>query len=178
MECLTISGYKKNGEAVMKEKIKHETFALANIEANRMNSKKNIFIKRVPYKCSLCQKYHVGTTFEMLKNKQIETKHLGVRMIRLNVKGFIDKSLLLKKQKMPSLHKRERKLKTIKLIKTKGSFYFNGGVWNYEIRKKTVKIIFPNGIIKIPKIEKEFKSNATIEQVKIYIRKNYKELIF
>jgi hypothetical protein len=179
MECLTISRYKKNGDAVKKNKKKHETFASANVEANRINSKISVFIKRVAYKCNLCEKYHVGTTFEMLKNKEIKPKHLGIRMVRLKVQGFIDESLLVKKGKLPNtnIHRKE-KLKIVKPVRTKNSFYFNGGVWSYEIRQKTVKIVSPTGTVKIPKIEKEFDSNATIKSVKVYIRSKSKLLIY
>jgi hypothetical protein len=170
MECLTISGYKKSGEAVKKNKKKHETFASANIEANRINLKKSVFIKREAYKCNLCEKYHVGTTFEMLKNKEIKPKHLGIRMVRFKVQGIIDESLLVKTHKMQNLHKIQKQPKNKKVIRTKNSFYWGDGVWSYEIRNKTVKIILPNGTV----IEKEFESKVTIGSVKDYIRNTLK----
>lgn len=177
MECVTVSRYKKNGDAVLKNKKQHETFAAANVEANRINSKKTIFIKREAYKCNLCGKFHVGTTFEMLKNKEIKRKHLGVKMVRLKVLGEIDKSLLVKRRPSENQPKVKKK-KVVKPIQTKNTTYLVGGIWKYEIRKKTVKITSPNGTVKIPKIERDFDSNATIETVKTYIRKNYQKLTY
>lgn len=162
MECLTISSFTKKGKAIKKPKKKHETFYAANIEAFRINSKKNIFIKRVAYECGNCGKFHVGTTFEMLNNKKAKTGKYGLQSVRLKIIGTVDLSLFSKKDKGTKIKEEvKEKINTSKNIKAKkstkkqliGQVVVNTLTYRYYVKIKVVKIITPEGTVRMIKFK-------------------------
>jgi len=64
-----MSNFSENGKPNFVWKVAHLKLEIAEKEAVRINNKKGNYIKRVAYKCSKCGKYHVGTSFEMIENK-------------------------------------------------------------------------------------------------------------
>lgn len=190
MECKTISRRKKKKDQIV-SKFKHETFAAANIEAFRINAMKNVFIKRMAYKCTQCGMFHVGTTQEMLKNKELpKPTWMGVR--HLKVVGNIDLNQFTKAEKYVNpivKAKNEAKLEA-KMLKEKevknvvlttpsknksklrnkpivGELYFETiGRLKFFSKKKTVKVITPDG------------KNRFIKYAKIYGEERYNQKWF
>lgn len=179
MECKTIKRVKKNGTPIIVNKKKYETLYDAQVAANNINAKPNIYIKRVVYQCSQCEYFHVGSSTEMLDNKKKITKPqwVGPRSIRLNVVGTIDLSQFdkLKEPVVKGLEKiypsaikkikirkenviadkqlqAESKKKIKKLKRDVGQVKHGSLIWRFYSKKKVVKIITPEGLIKMPKL--------------------------
>lgn len=174
MECKTIIEYNNKGKPVWKDKVKHATLEKAEEVAELFNNRKNIFIKRQAYKCKKCKQFHVGTTTEMLLNKELpeRKKWIGNQM---RVVGQIDVSLLCKKPIIKSTAKtvikknnslvesiREKpgsKLLSVKLYLTKNKTSF----YDIHLLTNSVKIIFPCGIIRYVKYSTIYGKKAKIE---------------
>lgn len=94
MECKTIKSYTKLGNPRFTNKVKHATFADAQREADRFNSLPGIYIRREAYQCSVCGTYHVGTSMEMLANKEKPevVRYAGKRVLK--VVGMADEDVL------------------------------------------------------------------------------------
>ena len=192
MECKTIDTFDENGVAITKPKLRHSTMDAAQTAANIINNKKNIFIKRVAYHCNECDGYHVGTTFEMLENKKISKKKMNEFLpVRLKIVGSVDLSQFEKKpndsklfitaeiKKENELHLSRSKSERKRFIH--GKLYINGLIWRFYVKEKIVKVITPEGLIKMPKLhnfytEKDGVINATISSNKIrrYLEQKYK----
>jgi hypothetical protein len=164
MECKTIKSFNKRGKPKFALKVKHNTFEEADKEARRLNSKKGVFIKRVAYKCGVCETYHVGTTFEMLENKPKKVTAMSL-FPKFKVVDTIDLSQFEKKPVV----------KRQKVMSTKGTLYLQNGLWQWELKKKTVKVINYQGKVKFPKIVKicPDASKLTSNKIKLYIKSNY-----
>jgi hypothetical protein len=70
MECQTLEGYDENLNPRFKPKLKFETLDLAIAEAKKVNSLNHIIHKVVAYKCTKCQKYHIGRSGKTLTEKE------------------------------------------------------------------------------------------------------------
>jgi len=97
MECKTIKYFSENGKPNFVWKVAHLKLEIAEKEAVRINNKKGNYIKRVAYKCSKCGKYHVGTSFEMIENKNPITH--GWHGKSMKVVGKIELQEPIKKNK-------------------------------------------------------------------------------
>lgn len=184
MECKTIIEYNNKGKPIWKDKVKHETLEKAEQVAELFNNKKNIFIKRQAYKCKKCKLYHVGTTTEMLLNKELpkRKKWIGNQM---RIVGQVDLAPFAKKERerIKSYSKVEHNslTKTIrdcgKLVSAEIKIDENNS-WKIQMLPKSVKIVFPNSKRRYVKLNVIYKEKALIEaftpgikEIKNYIEK-------
>jgi len=76
MECKTINHVNKGGKAILRNKKKYNNFSDAQKDADRINEQECAYSRRVVYKCTQCNFYHVGTS-EASLNKPVPKK-IGV----------------------------------------------------------------------------------------------------
>jgi len=161
MECKTIKFVKKNGEAVIVNKVKYPNFFEAEAQANGINTQSKVFTKRMAYHCSICGHYHVGTSIEALKKPKPKDKKIkligGIKMPK--VVGSIDLRLFNNPQP--------------RVKKVMNSVYVNRKIYHYMIKIKIVEVICPDGKKKRPKIDKILGQQKKLNQKKIieYISK-------
>jgi hypothetical protein len=74
MECLRLERYDENRNPVYVQKKAYNTQDEAIDVAKIINSQDHVIHKVVPYKCSVCHKYHLGRNGKELKDKE-RTKH-------------------------------------------------------------------------------------------------------
>lgn len=169
MECKTIKSFSKKNKPIFDWKVKHETLQEAQKEADRINAKKDIFIKRVSYECSKCGFFHVGTSFEMLENKKLSMGWLN-KIPRLVDK--IDLSQFDKKPKTPKPKTYSDKIKGL------GQFMLpNKGLFSYCTEDNYVLITLPDESVDCVLITKILDKNRTVltmNQVKKYIKNKIK----
>lgn len=181
MKCQTIKYIKKDGTAVIANKVKYSTLAEADLNAGLINNKDKTLTKRVSYKCIKCGFYHVGTSLKSL-NKPITSKKpklFGGTFKLPKIIGMIDLSIFNKTPKIKeviAVIEEPTKLKT----DWNGKLYVDGLVWKYEAKVKLVKVFSPSGQVYKPSMEKIFgdgerTSNAIKRYIKNQIEKiNYK----
>jgi hypothetical protein len=67
--CQTISGYDKDGNPILKDKIKYDTHDKAVKACKTQNIRESRIKKLVTYKCKVCNKYHIGRNGKNIKAK-------------------------------------------------------------------------------------------------------------
>jgi hypothetical protein len=70
MECQTLERYDKNLQPVYKPKRAFDTQDEAIEVAKYVNSQDHVIHKVVPYRCKVCNKYHLGRNGKELKEKE------------------------------------------------------------------------------------------------------------
>ena len=70
MECQTFQGYDEQLNKVYKPKKAFDTQDEAIEVAKFINSRDNVIHKVVPYRCKICNKYHLGRNGKILKEKE------------------------------------------------------------------------------------------------------------
>lgn len=100
---------KKDGKETVEKKIPYNTLDDAIIKCKEINIKPKVTEKVVPYKCTVCHKYHIGRngkpiTKKYRKKLENEKQVLGwkkkvqsVKNIKFNIVGKIDLSKFSKK---------------------------------------------------------------------------------
>lgn len=74
MECHTIQGYDENHNPIYKQKKSWKTQDECIDVAKYINSQDHVIHKVVPYRCTVCGKYHLGRNGKKLTDKERE-KH-------------------------------------------------------------------------------------------------------
>lgn len=167
MQCKTIKSFNAKGKPKFGFKVKHKLFSEAQKAADLFNVKNEILIKRVAYKCNVCGFYHVGTSTEMLENKPKDNVIKSKGKTTMKVVGFVNIDSIQEKEKNRvesiKIKKKEKILEIkkvkeeIKAIKKKsrlvGTLVIKENIWRFYIKIKVVKIITPEGKVKLPKIK-------------------------
>ena len=167
MECKTIKSFNKRNKPIFEHKIKHSTFEIAQNEANRINNLKKTFIKRVIYKCSKCDNFHVGTSFEMLENNNVSR---GWHQKLPKVVGNIDLAQFEKKIKVKIISPPKNTIlksgliitphiKKLKDSKFSASLWVDGNRYEYQVKEKSIKLILPLEIVKLIRFNRILKQD-------------------
>lgn len=93
MTCDTVISIDSNGLKHYKPKKAYDTLDEAILEAKRQNARDAQITKVVAYKCSYCQKYHIGRNGKDLTEKE-KAKYRKELNIGPKVIGKIDLDLL------------------------------------------------------------------------------------
>lgn len=191
MECKTIIEYNNKGQPVWKDKVKHPTLRDAQYAANLINKRKNIFIKREAYECKKCEKFHVGTTTEMLLNKKVPRVRQWIGR-NMKVVGFVNLSNYTKELvKIKTIRNKLKKAvddKGLITISKNGrliskQIMIDKNFYQIDVKPKTIKIItkLETKYIKWNKIYPSEKLNQItsftpgFREIKNYILENYEK---
>lgn len=111
MECKTISHINKDNKAVLKNKKKYKTFEDAKKDADILNQLDCVHSKKVVYKCSICDNYHIGTS-EISLNKEVNVKKFYGKMLTPKIVGKIDLNIFPQKDTTSKTLKRLKQERT------------------------------------------------------------------
>lgn len=100
MICDTLIRTELDGRKIYKSKKAYLTLDLAIAEAKRLNTYDKQLTKLVAYKCTYCQKYHIGRNGKELtekeKNKYKKELNIGTKILGKIDLSSLDKNPIVK----------------------------------------------------------------------------------